>query len=96
MELLSFCLLDTKTGIHHPPFFVAHVGLAIRAIKDLGSDLNTSVGRHPADYQLVQLGTFDDNTGQTVNAYQPVATVVQLVDSPPRAVGDLFRAPAEA
>lgn len=64
MILQAFALLDTKTGIHHAPWFMAHFGAAIRAVQDLASDMDTVVGRHPADYCLMELGTFDDQTGR--------------------------------
>lgn len=82
MEYIAFSLLDTKTGIHHPPFYVAHIGIAIRTVKDVASDLGTSIGRHPADYMLVRLGTFDDANGVTNNSYEPIASVVHLMDKP--------------
>lgn len=63
MKLKAFCLLDTKAGIFHVPFFMAHVGQAVRACIDLGSDLSTTVGRHPADFALCEVGAFDDQTG---------------------------------
>lgn len=64
MILKAFSLLDQKVGTFSPPFFMAHVGQAIRAVTDLGQDLNTTVGRHPADFALCEVGTFDDQTGQ--------------------------------
>lgn len=63
MEIKVFSLLDTKTGIYNAPFFMAHIGLAVRAVAELAADLNTTVGRHPADFMLVDLGSFDDQTG---------------------------------
>lgn len=62
MMLKMFSLLDTKAGFFHTPFFFAHVGQAVRACVDLGSDLSTQVGRHPADYALYFLGDWDDQT----------------------------------
>lgn len=79
MILQTFTLLDTKSGIHNPPFFMSHVQQAIRACIELGQDMRTTVGRHPADFMLVELGTFDDQNGQFTNAYQPVATVASLL-----------------
>lgn len=64
MILKAFSLLDQKVGTFSPPFFMSHVGQAIRAVTDLGQDLNTTVGRHPSDFALCEVGTFDDNTGQ--------------------------------
>lgn len=62
MQLKAFSLLDMKTGIFNTPFFMSHVGQAIRACTDLGQDRTTIVGRYPSDYQLVEVGTWDDQT----------------------------------
>lgn len=70
MILTAFCLLDTKTGMFNAPFFMAHPGQAIRACIDLGQDMGTTVGRHPADFTLCEIGLFDDQTGQL----EPVPT----------------------
>lgn len=63
MILKAFSLLDTKTGAFGAPFFMHHAAAAIRACIDLGGDLNTTVGRHPSDYALCEIGAFDDQTG---------------------------------
>lgn len=68
----AFCLLDTKTGIHHMPFFVSHPGQATRMLTDLVGDPNTTVGRHPADFVLIRIGTYDDQTG-VLAASQPAS-----------------------
>lgn len=59
----AFSLFDLKTGIFGVPFFMAHVAQARRACEDLANDLNTTVGRHPGDYMLTEIGTFDDASG---------------------------------
>lgn len=59
----AFCLFDRKGGFYSAPFFFPAVGMAFRAATDLASDLNTTVGRHPADYDLYQVGVFDDASG---------------------------------
>lgn len=62
MQLKAFSLLDMKTGIFNTPFFLSHVGHAIRACTDLGQDRNTTVGRYPSDFTLVEIGSWDDQT----------------------------------
>lgn len=80
MITIGFSLLDMKTGIFNTPFFLAHAGQAIRACVDLGQDRNTSVGRHPADFQLCQVGTFDDQTGMfAIGTPVPLGTVASFV-----------------
>lgn len=63
MILKAFCLMDSKVQAFHAPFFMAHVGHAIRACAELAQDRNTTVGRHPGDFILYEVGTFDDQTG---------------------------------
>lgn len=70
MLLRAFTVLDVKTGIHNVPFFVPHPGIAHRMFADLAGDMSTSIGRHPADYVLVEIGSYDDNTGRFENDQQ--------------------------
>lgn len=72
MLLKVFALYDVKSGAYGTPFFLHHVGEAVRACIDLGGDLNTIVGRHPADFALHELGSFDTETGLLVGG-QPVS-----------------------
>lgn len=89
MIIKAFSLLDMKTGMFNTPFFMAHTGQAIRACMDLGQDMNTTVGRHPADFMLCEVGTFDDQTGQLL-ALNPLqlGTVASFL---PRPQLELFR-----
>lgn len=86
MKLLAFSLFDTKASYFHAPFFMSHRGQAIRACMDLGADLNTTVGRHPVDFALYEIGEFDDQTG-TVTHLAPVNLgLVQSFLPPPQPV----------
>lgn len=93
MRLVMFSFLDGKTGFYSTPFFMAHVGQAVRAAIDLAEDTSTTIARHPADFSLVQLGEWDDQSGQ----YQPlgnptvIGTVLSLMP-PKRQVQPLFDA----
>lgn len=73
MILKAFSLLDTKVSAFHTPFFMAHVGHAIRACSELGADLSTTVGRHPADFHLYEIGTYDDQSG-ILTALYPIVS----------------------
>lgn len=72
MILKAFSLLDTKVQTFSPPFFLSHLGHAARAVSQLGQDLNTTVGRHPADFMLYEIGEFDDQTGGLMPSAVPV------------------------
>lgn len=84
MILKAFCLLDTKTGAFGTPFFMHHVGAAVRACIDIGQDMNTQVGRHPADFVLCQVGEWDDQSGQfSGSGILQVGAVVQFLPRQP-------------
>ena len=71
MILKVFSVLDTKGDIFMPPFFFSATGQAVRAFADLANDPNTIVNRHPGDYRLTCIGTFDDQNGR-LTAYQDI------------------------
>lgn len=64
MLLHAYTLHDVKATNYSPPFFQHNDALAIRMLTDLVNDVNTSVGRHPADFKLYRVGTYDDSKGQ--------------------------------
>lgn len=63
MMLLAFALYDTKAQFFSSPMFFGARGQALRAMIELGGDLSTTVGRHPADFVLYEIGEFDDQSG---------------------------------
>ena len=63
MVLNAYSLLDTKTGLYSPPFFLGHDALAMRAVYELSNDKMTTPAKYPDDYVLYRVGIFDDNTG---------------------------------
>lgn len=87
MILKAYSLFDNKALQYHPPFYASTDAAAIRAVRDLVDDPNTSVGRHPKDYTLYNVGQYDDSNGLFM-AQQPLMHVVDAValvrlDSPP-------------
>lgn len=84
----AFSVLDVRSEVYSKPFFMLAVGEAVRAFKDLANDAQTTVGRHPGDFKLVQVGTFDDVKGELLytdpvslgfaNEYQSLGSVVPL------------------
>lgn len=90
MNILAFSLLDTKTGTYGTPFFSNHRAIAIRMVSDIAGDLSTTIGRHPADFMLCQVGWFDDVTGQfALGTPEPIGLAVSFLP-PPQAAAPLF------
>lgn len=59
-----YSIYDEKVEAYGQPFFAPTNPAAIRMFTDLTMDHNSSVSRHPQDYTLYQLGTYDDSTGK--------------------------------
>lgn len=64
MILQVFSVLDEKAQAFAVPFVLQTRGLATRSFADAAVDPNISISRHPSDYVLYQVGTFDDNSGR--------------------------------
>lgn len=63
MILKAFSIFDTKTEAHSKPFFAITTGEAIRTFSDAVGDQNSALNKHPHDYVLFEIGTYDDATG---------------------------------
>lgn len=61
-----YSILDVKGDLYNVPFFAPTNGIALRQFTDLVNDKNSVPGRHPADFKLVQVGEFDDQSGQLI------------------------------
>lgn len=73
MRFLGFSVFDVKSDTFSPPFWKATVGQAVRDFADVANDPNTTIGRHPEDYKLVQVGEFDDALGSFIQGSQLVS-----------------------
>lgn len=64
-----FAIRDAKAELFGNPFYEGTKGSAIRAFSDLVNreDGNNMVNRHPGDYALFHLGTYDDSDGKFVS-----------------------------
>lgn len=58
---------DIKLGLFETPFTCRHVGEAIRDFETVNKDPKNKYGLHPADYELWQIGTFNEETGEVTN-----------------------------
>lgn len=63
-QQLIYTVHDTKAETFMPPFFVPSKGLAIRAFEDCINSDDHHFGKHPADYTLFFLGSFDTDSGE--------------------------------
>lgn len=83
--LIAYTLHDVKALTYSPPFFTTNDQVAKRMVSDLVQDNNTMVGRHPADYKLYKIGTFDEGNAAMLPLPIPehVVDCVALTPPPP-------------
>lgn len=69
---------DAKAEIFGQPFFSQTIGIIIRSFADEVNreGENNQFYKHPEDYGLYQLGTYDDNEGKFVNLGTPKLLVL--------------------
>lgn len=63
MQLKVFCLYDMKSSLYATPRFYQTAPQAMRMLSLEHSDGKTIPGMYPADFQVMELGTFDDEYG---------------------------------
>jgi hypothetical protein len=64
MKLNAYTIFDVASGVHMRPFFSQADGQAVRGFKDIATDAEHEVGKHPEDYTLYRIGSFNDQTGK--------------------------------
>lgn len=78
MIIVVCSVRDAKAEVFGQPHFTQSVGTAIRSFTD---EINreapeNSFFRHPEDYTLYQLGTYDDSNGRFDNLETPKLLVL--------------------
>lgn len=63
---------DAAVLSYMPPFQTRTVGEAKRQLVDTMADPSHPFTQHPEDYTLVQVGTFNDATGEITSITPPV------------------------
>lgn len=61
-----FSVYDSAAKAYLPPFNAPGRGVAFRAFQDAVLNPESMFNKHPADYCLYELGTFDDSLGTYV------------------------------
>lgn len=56
-----FAIYDSAISTWRPPVYARNKGEILRLFVDSVNNPQTDYGKHPADYTLFELGTFDDD-----------------------------------
>ena len=67
MRLLMCSVVDTKVGAYTGMYLFRTRGEAVRSFSEAVKDQNSPFYKHPGDYVMYIVGTFDDNTGEVVS-----------------------------
>ena len=59
-----FAIYDSKAESFTNPVYLNSTGLAVRTFSDSVQDPESQFAKHPADYTLFELGTYDDQTAE--------------------------------
>lgn len=66
MTTRVFAIYDKIAAAFQPVFCVPSVGQAERAFHDACSVPDSDLGKHPSDYDLYQVGVFNQESGDIV------------------------------
>lgn len=73
---------DLKACMFSQPFFAVNAGDAIRAFGDAVVKGDSNLSSHPEDFQLFELGDYDDVKG-VVSGITPVKLLCSAIDFKP-------------
>ena len=62
MKLELYTILDSKEEIYHQPHFLLNEQVALRQFGDMANDDTTKISKHPEDYTLWHLGSYEDSS----------------------------------
>lgn len=79
-----FAVFDVKMKLFTSPFCARNVDSAIRQFADMCSNPQIPFGKHPEDYVLYELGTFDLEDGllEALKAPHVVSKALDFQDKP--------------
>ncbi|WNK12782.1 MAG: nonstructural protein [Microvirus sp.] len=82
MKLLVCSVYDGAVGAYLQPFFARSKAEAIRSFSDAVGNSESPFAKHKADFTLLVLGAFDDQSGELVYSGvgpEKVITALELV-----------------
>lgn len=71
MKLEIVAIRDRAVNAYGQPIFVPAIGAAMRSFMDEINNDQSSIYKHPEDYDLYHLGTYDDSNGNITCLDQP-------------------------
>lgn len=78
MILGIYAIRDAKTEAFAQPMFFVTKGVAIRAFADECENIQSNLHKHPEDFAMFHLGSYNDNSGEFVSLPQPVQIALAM------------------
>lgn len=76
MELQVFAVYDNVAKAYATPFYMQNKGMAIRAFADnINATEENQLSKHPENFSLYQVATWDDQKGLVTPVERPVLVV---------------------
>jgi len=63
MSMKLYSVHDSKAGFYLPPQMYRNAGEATRAFENACKQTDTNFNKYPKDFTLLEIGTFDQDTG---------------------------------
>lgn len=78
MILQIVAIRDQAADAYMRPIFVNHIAQAIRSFSDEvnRNAQDNDMARHPGDFELFHLGTYDDSTGELSSFDRPLQLAI--------------------
>lgn len=77
-----YTIYDVKANAYLTPFFLPTDGMATRTFSDCANDNEHQFGKHPEDYILWKIATYDDSLGtiEPLKNHEPLGKALDFVN----------------
>lgn len=82
-HLIIVAVKDNKASVYSQPMYFPTTGMAIRSFQDALADNTNAMAKHPDDYDLYQLGEWDDLSGVFINEKNGPKVIAQGANHKP-------------
>lgn len=77
MKWMVYAVFDVASGVYDRPFVAHGDPAAHRSFGDVAVSADHPIGKHPQDFTLFRIGTYDDNSGH-IDPEPPAKVVTGL------------------
>lgn len=77
--LKIFIVNDAKAQCYGMPMVLKSSGEAVRSFTDVANDKGSTIGKHPEDFSLFEIGEYDERSGQ-ISTYPAQISLGKAID----------------